>query len=233
MNALITGASKGIGKAIALKLASMQFNLILCARGEEALQQTVQEIQTRFPTIRVKGFAHDLSRQQACETLVKEVLASIDHIDVLVNNAGQFIPGDVTLEQDGQLQQMLNVNLFSAYHVSRAIIPSMKGRKQGCIINMGSVAGLKAYEHGGSYSISKFALVGFSKNLREELKPFGIKVSTINPGATMSDSWSGSGVSQDRIMEAKDIAEVVAMIVSLSPQAVLEDITLRPLLGDL
>lgn len=233
MNALITGASKGIGKAIALKLASMQCNLILCARGEDALQQTVQEIQTKFTTIRVKGFACDLSKQPACEALVKEALANVNHIDVLVNNAGQFIPGDVTLEQDGQLQQMLNVNLFSAYHVSRAIIPSMKGRKQGCIINMGSVAGLKAYEHGGSYSISKFALVGFSKNLREELKPFGIKVSTINPGATMSDSWSGSGVSQDRIMEANDIAEVVAMLVSLSPQAVVEDITLRPLLGDL
>lgn len=233
MNALVTGGSKGIGKAIALKLAALNYNLVICSRGMEDVKMVQAEIQQKYPQVQVHPAVYDLSNQEDCERLATFTMKQFGTLDVLVNNAGQFLPGDISLEQDGLLHQMLQVNLFSAYHLSRAIIPFMKKQQQGCIINMGSVAGLKAYEHGGSYSISKFALVGFSKNLRDELKPFGIKVSTINPGATMSDSWSGSGISEERIMEANDIAEVVAMIVSLSPQAVLEDVTLRPLLGDL
>jgi NADP-dependent 3-hydroxy acid dehydrogenase YdfG len=106
-------------------------------------------------------------------------------------------------------------------------------QKRGHIFNMSSVAALKAYPMGGSYSISKYALEGFSKNLRAEMMPYGIKVTTINPGATMSDSWKGSGISPERIMEADDIAAVIWNAYQLSPQAVVEEIVLRPLLGDL
>jgi short-subunit dehydrogenase len=109
----------------------------------------------------------------------------------------------------------------------------MMKRKQGHIFNMCSIASLQAYANGGAYSISKFALLGFSKNLREEMKPHGIKVTAVLPGATMTASWAGSNIDPNRIMEVNDIAEMVYTSSKLSPMAVVEDIILRPQLGDL
>ncbi|MBC7721603.1 MAG: SDR family oxidoreductase, partial [Pedobacter sp.] len=123
--------------------------------------------------------------------------------------------------------------LYSAYHLTRALLPKMMEQKSGSIFNICSIASLQAYANGGSYSISKYALLGFSKNLREELKPYGIKVSAVMPGATFTDSWAGSGINLERIMEANDVAKMVFAASQLSPQAVMEDIVLRPQLGDL
>jgi short-subunit dehydrogenase len=125
----------------------------------------------------------------------------------------------------------MEVNLFSAYHLTRALLPFMGPGSH--IFNMCSVASLKAYPNGGAYSISKYALMGFSENLREELKPRSIKVTAVCPGATWSRSWSGSGVDEDRIMEAEDIAKMVWSAYDLSPQADVETIIMRPIKGDL
>jgi len=108
----------------------------------------------------------------------------------------------------------------------------MMKAKSGHIFNMCSIASLAAYSNGGSYSISKFALLGFSKNLREELKSYNIKVTAVLPGAVYTDSWSGTGVSPERIMEADDVASMVHAATLLSPQACVEDIIMRPQLGD-
>ena len=109
----------------------------------------------------------------------------------------------------------------------------MMKRRSGHIFNISSIAALQAYPNGGSYSISKFALSGFSKNLRDELKPYSIKVSCIYPGAVYTDSWASTGVSPGRIMKPSDIADTIVQISKLSPQAVVEDVIIRPLLGDL
>jgi short-subunit dehydrogenase len=109
------------------------------------------------------------------------------------------------------------------------MIPSRNGH----IFNLCSIASLQAYPGGGAYSISKFALLGFTKNLRHELKPHGIKVTAIIPGAVYTDSWKGSGVSKNRIMESEDIAKIIFGATQLSPQAVTEEIILRPQAGDL
>ncbi|HTQ27642.1 MAG TPA: SDR family NAD(P)-dependent oxidoreductase, partial [Puia sp.] len=154
-------------------------------------------------------------------------------IDVLVNNAGLFLSGSVYNEEAGVLEEMIETNLYSAYHLTRALLPSMMKQKRGHIFNICSIASLNAYPNGGSYSISKFALAGFSKNLREEMKPFGIKVTAVYPGAVYTDSWAGSGVDPRRIMESADIADMVYAASTLSPQATVEEILLRPQLGDL
>ena len=153
--------------------------------------------------------------------------------DILINNAGYFVPGKLMEEADGQLQGQLDTNLFSAYHLTRAILPSMLTKKSGHIFNICSIASLGAYENGGAYSISKFALLGFSKNLRLELKDKGIKVTAVCPGAAYTNSWAGSGVDPKRIMEASDIAKMIYASTQLSNQAVVEDIIMRPQLGDL
>ena len=152
---------------------------------------------------------------------------------MLVNNAGIFTPGSIYNEEEGLLEKMMDTNLYSAYHLTRTLVPEMIKAKKGLIVNMCSIASLHAYKNGGSYSITKFALMGFHKNLREELKPHGIKVMSIYPGAVMTDSWGDFDNSSKRIMEVNDVAGMVLAASKLSPQAVVEDIIIRPLLGDL
>jgi short-subunit dehydrogenase len=233
MNVVITGASRGLGKAIAHLFAQNGHDLILTSRNEVALYNAMQEIMTMYSGISVKARAFDLSIKEEAQSFGKWVLGLQVSIDVLVNNAGLFDPGSVYNEPDGTLEHMMAVNLFSAYHVTRSVIDHMIAQKSGHIFNMCSIASLKAYPNGGAYSISKYALAGFSTNLREEMKPHGIKVTAVYPGAAYTDSWAESGIDPKRIMEAEDIARMIYTAAHLSPQACVEEIILRPQLGDL
>jgi short-subunit dehydrogenase len=238
MNVIITGASKGIGKAIAAAYAAEGATVFLCARNEITLYNTVAELQTKHPESLVKGKSFDLSVKEEARKFGDWVLDGIANTaskraDVLVNNAGIFTPGSIYNEADGLLEKMMEANLYSAYHLTRVIVPAMIEARQGLIVNMCSIASLHAYKNGGSYSITKFALAGFNKNLREELKPHHIKVMGVYPGAVMTDSWGDFDNSSQRIMEAADIATMILAAGKLSPQAVVEDIIMRPLLGDL
>lgn len=233
MNIIITGATKGIGKAIADKFAAQGFNLAVCSRHLDDLKSFKKEMQSKHPGIEVLTKVADMRKK-------KDVLAFADfikknkwEIDVLVNNAGVFLPGEISQEEDGALELMMETNLYSAYHLTRALLPVMLQKGAGHIFNMCSIASLIAYPNGGSYSISKFALLGFSKVLREELKTKGIKVTSIMPGATWSASWAGVDLPESRLMQANDIAIAVWSAWTMSPSAVVEDIVVRPQLGDL
>jgi short-subunit dehydrogenase len=232
MNIIITGASKGIGFAIAQQFAAHGHDLFLTSKTEENLKIAVAELQSQYPLISIKYFVADLSQKNNVDSFSNWCLHQTQP-NILINNAGYFVPGQLQNEADGQLQDQLNTNLFSAYHLTRAILPSMIAQKTGHIFNICSIASLAAYENGGAYSISKFALLGFSKNLRLELKDKGIKVTAVCPGAVYTHSWSGSGVDPKRIMESHDIAKMIYASTQLSPQAVVEDIVMRPQLGDL
>ena len=233
MNIIITGASKGIGKAIAEVFASHGHTLYLCARNDMTLYKTVEELQTKYPESTIKAKVADVANANDRKIFAVWVLQNAKKIDILVNNAGQFLPGSVHNEPAGTLEEMMNVNVYSAYHLTRLFINQMMEQKGGYIFNICSIASLHAYANGGSYSISKFSLLGFTKNLREEMKPHGIKVTAIMPGATMSDSWGESAIDPKRIMEANDVAEMIYATSQLSPMAVVEDIVMRPQLGDL
>jgi NADP-dependent 3-hydroxy acid dehydrogenase YdfG len=128
---------------------------------------------------------------------------------------------------------MNETNLYSAYHLSRSLVPIMIENKNGHIFNMCSIASFMAYPNGGSYSISKFAMLGMSKVLREELKPHNVRVTSIMPGATMSNSWAAFDGPAERLMKAEDIAATVLAAYQLSKQSVVEEIVIRPQLGDL
>jgi short-subunit dehydrogenase len=232
MNIIITGASKGIGKAVAEQFAAAGHTLFLCSRNEKQLYDTVAALQTQYPACAVKAKPVDMSIGEEAKTFGLWCLA-FGVPDIVVNNAGQFLPGSVHDEKEGVLEQMIEVNLYSAYHLTRVLLPAMMMAKQGHIFNICSIASLHAYANGGSYSISKFALLGFSKNLREEMKPHGIKVTAVCPGATMSGSWDGVDIDPKRIMEANDVAKMIYTASQLSPMADVEDIIMRPQLGDL
>lgn len=232
LQVIITGASKGIGRAIAEIFAADGASLFLCARGEKGLYQAVEELQTAYPDAQVKAKPADLSVKEQVWAFGDWCLSQAVP-DILVNNAGLFQPGSVHNEAEGLLGSQLAVNLFSAYHLTRRLLPSMMKRKSGHVFNICSIAALHAYDNGGAYSISKFALNGFSKNLREEMKPHGIKVTAVHPGAVLSDSWGGFDNSAKRIMEASDIAKLIRSAADLSVQACVEEIVIRPQLGDL
>ncbi|MFT3681882.1 MAG: SDR family oxidoreductase [Ferruginibacter sp.] len=231
-NIVITGASRGIGRAVAATFAAEGHTLFLTARNEVTLYNTVAELQTKYPAVTIKAKPADLAIKEQVIEFGRWVNKQAT-VDILVNNAGSFLPGSVHTEPDGTLEEMMTVNLYSAYHLTRVIVPAMIQKKSGHIFNLCSIASLKAYHNGGSYSISKFALMGFSKNLREELKAYNIKVSAVYPGAVLTDSWSGFDNSSKRIMEAEDIAAMILSASKLSAAAVMEDIVLRPQLGDL
>lgn len=233
MNSIITGASRGLGKAIAAQFAAAGYDLVLSSRDQVALDAAVRELGDRFPAITIRSKAADLGDKRQAQELGRWMLETGLSPDVLVNNAGQFIYGSLYQEADGVLEQLIAVNLYSAYHLTRTLLPAMMARKAGHIFNICSIASLKAYHHGGAYGISKYALAGFSANLREEMKEYGIKVTAVYPGAAFTDSWAGSGVDPHRIMEAADVARMVVAAAGLSPQATVEEIVMRPQLGDL
>lgn len=231
-NIVVSGASKGIGKAIATLFAAEGHNLFICSRGEASLYKTMEELSARFPDATIKAKPADLGKKEDAIAFGQWCL-SFGEPDILVNNAGLFEPGNVYDEPDGIMESQLSVNLLSAYHLTRTILPSMMKRKSGHIFNICSIASLHAYKNGGAYSISKFALYGFNKNLREEMKAHHVKVTAIMPGAVLTDSWSGFDNSSKRIMEAEDIARLVHSASTLSFQACVEEIIIRPLEGDL
>lgn len=233
MNIVITGASRGIGRAIAARFLAGGWDAALTSHRPEAIEAAAASLSGQYPGRRIFRAAADLGDAGQVAGFADEALAFLGGIDVLVNNAGVFVPGAILEEAAGVLEETLAVNLLSAYHLTRALVPAMRSRGQGYIFNMCSTASLRAYPNGGSYSISKFALLGFSKNLREELRTTGIRVSAVCPGPTLTDSWAGFDGPADRMMTPEDIAEVVWTASALSPQTVLEDIVLRPQLGDI
>ena len=229
---MITGAGRGIGAATARMAAARGYDLCLTyqidSTSAEAVQRDCEAAGAKVLLLQgsVEDEAHAIGAFEA-------VMKHFGRIDVLVNNAGLFIQGTISDEPADNLQKLMEINLYSAYHLTRALLPAMKGQGRGHIFNMCSIASLRAYPHGSSYGITKYAMAGFNANLREEMKPFGIKVTGVFPGATMSDSWEGSGVQPERIMQADDVAKMIVSAAQLSPAAVVEDIIMRPQLGDL
>ena len=227
MNIVITGASRGIGKAIAEKFLSENHTVLICSSNETKLA----ELKIQFSSIIT--FVCDVSKKNEVVAFADFVLQNFESIDVLINNAGVFLPGKVHDEEDGILEKTMQTNLYSAYYLTQKLVPSMIAKRNGYIFNMCSVASIKAYPNCGSYSVSKFALLGFSKCLREELKEYNIKVTSILPGATLTDSWSGTDLPESRFSKSEDIADLIYSITQLSAFSVVEDLVIRPQLGDI
>jgi short-subunit dehydrogenase len=232
-NVVITGASKGMGRILAEKFYHAGYNVIVSARDEKQLNALAGELKLKGSSNTVAYYGADLSDKKQAMEFGNWILQKDVTIDILINNAGQFLPGSIYNEKDGVFEQMLGINLSGAYHLTRAVLPKMMAAKSGHIFNICSIASLNAYPNGGSYSISKFALMGFSKNLREEMKPYNIKVTAVYPGAVYTSSWDGSGIDRNRIMEIADIPDMIFAASQLSPQACVEEIVVRPQRGDI
>jgi NAD(P)-dependent dehydrogenase (short-subunit alcohol dehydrogenase family) len=184
-NALITGGSRGIGKAIAIRFVEEGANVFLCARGENTLNATAQELRQLGGT--VGTHVADVSDQEAVEQAVDHALAEFENIDILVNNAGVMLSRrfmDYTFEEFDRIMQ---VNFYGVYHITKALLPSMMAQKRGKVINMASTAGKWGSMNQSAYNASKHAVVGLTKCLALEMAPFDIKVNAICPAGVEGD----------------------------------------------
>ena len=230
--AVITSGTKGIGRATVEKFYQEGFDVVTCARNQadlESLKSQLESTGSNKAHIR----ATDMSKKEEVLAFAQMVLDLNQTVDVLVNNTGTFIPGSVHNEEDGALETMIETNLYSAYYLTRKLIGGMMEAKSGHVFTMGSIAGIDSYDNGGSYSISKFAMRGFTKALREEMKAHGIRVTSVLAGATYTASWEGVDLPLERFMKATDIADAIYGANALSKQTVVEEILVRPQLGDI
>lgn len=232
-NIVVTGGTKGIGRAVIEKFAHAGYEILTCARKENDLASLARDISGVYPQSKIYTYCADLSKKDGVISFGDWVLGMVDSVDVLINNAGVFIPGSLLDEAEGNLELMINTNLYSVYHLTRLLMPPMLKTQNSDIFNICSVASLKAYTNGGSYSISKFALYGFSQNLRFELQDKGIRVVSVMPGATLTASWEGVDLPESRFIKASDVAESIWSAHQLSRNTVIEDIVIRPQLGDI
>ncbi|CAN5597602.1 SDR family oxidoreductase [soil metagenome] len=219
---IVTGGSKGIGRAIADRFVAEGFDAVVCARSVDGVVGPG-----------LLPVAADLSTRDGVNVLLTYIQSLNRQVDVLVNNTGTFQPGQIHNEAEGVFEQLIDTNVASAYHLTRGLVGDMISRRRGHIFMMCSTASITAYTNGGSYCISKFALLGMSRVLREELKPHGIKVTAILPGATLTASWEGTDLPEERFMKPEDVADSAWAAYSLSKSAVVEEILIRPQLGDI
>ena len=232
---VVTGGSKGIGRAVVSRFLRAGFPVATCARSAADLATLSTALRAEIPGAQLHTLPADLSQPADCARFAAFVLGLGLPVEVLVNNAGAFVPGRLQDEPaDGsQLRQMLAVNLLSAYDVTRPLLPGLIARGRGHIFTICSTASITAYPTGGSYGIATHALLGMTRNLREELKPAGVRVTAVLPGPTLTASWEGVDLPRERFVQAEDVAEAVFAAYSMSPHAVVEELLIRPQLGDL
>jgi len=232
---VVTGGSKGIGRAVVARFLRAGYAVATCARSAADLTALTTELRAEVPGAVLHTLPADLSQQADCARFAAFVLSLGLSVEVLVNNAGAFTPGRLQDEPaDGsQLRQMLAVNLLSAYDVTLPLLPGLIGRGSGHIFTVCSTASITAYPNGGSYGIAKHALLGFTRNLREELKAVGVRVTAVLPGPVLTASWAGTDLPPERFVQADDVAEAVFSAFNMSPHAVVEELLIRPQLGDL
>ncbi len=221
--AVITGGSRGIGRALVEIFAKNGYRVISCSRA--VVDQEVKD--------NIIFYSCDLSTQEGQNDFISFVKKNTNSVDVLINNTGLYLPGQIHQEEDGTLEKMINTNLYSAYYVTRGLIDSMIENKKGHIFNICSTASIMPYINGGSYCISKYAMYGMTKVLREEMKEHKVKVTAILPGATFTSSFDGTDFPEERLMKPEDVSESVYSISQLSFRACVEELILRPQLGDL
>ena len=232
---VVTGGSKGIGRAVVSRFLRAGFPVATCARSAAGLAALAAELRTEISGAMLHTLPADLSQPADCARFAAFVLSLGHAVEVLVNNAGAFVPGRLQDEPaDGsQLRQMLAVNLLSAYDVTLPLLPGLIAQRRGHIFTICSTASITAYPNGGSYGIAKHALLGFTRNLREELKAAGVRVTAVLPGPTLTASWEGVDLPHERFVQADDVAEAVFSAYSMSAHAVVEELLIRPQLGDL
>jgi 3-oxoacyl-[acyl-carrier protein] reductase len=231
MNAIVTGATKGMGRAIVMELAANNYNITFCARDENQVEAFLDELRKGYPHLLFFGMRADMENSSDVSGFAEFAASNFGQVDVLINNAGLYIPSELMNEDERCLQQQMQVNVFAPHYLSKFFAAKMIDHGRGHIINICSIASLEPVTRAGSYSISKTALLGLTKALREELRPAGVKVTAVLPGSTLTDSWSGTDLPSDWFILSQDIAKSIINCLQMSSGANIDEIIIRPLYG--
>lgn len=224
--AIVTGASRGIGFAIASELASLGYNLGLVSRTESEIENASLRIKEKFPDTKILTSAFDVTDESGTINFVNQVISELGSVSVLVNNAGNYLMGtsDTPLND---IQQLIDVNFIAAARFVQSVLPSMKNLGSGYIFNIASICGVEAYSDVGSYCASKFALVGYSSSLTQELAPFGIKVTAICPSWVNTKIAEVSNLKPEDMIQTDDIASSVRYLLGLGKNASVRELVIH------
>lgn len=221
--AVVTGAGKGIGKAIATGLAKLDYRTILVGRNKQNLEQVAQEIGSKAKVLQL-----DITNNRAVKEAVAKIVSENGSIDILVNNAGIHFSGSVNIGED-EFEKMLQTNLVAQYYILKEVVPVMKAQKSGYIFNVASRAGKVGFEGSGAYSASKFGLVGLNESLYRELNPLGIKVTALCPGWVNTEMAvdAGTPLKSEQMIQSSDLFRTIEWLLQLSSGACVKEVILE------
>ncbi len=226
--AVVTGGTRGIGQAIANKLASMEATVVVCGRDEARAQQVARDLVSRGR--RAEGLSCDVTDLASVETLGEQLRKNYGRVDILVNDAGIAGPPGLLHElPPADFEAVFNTNVRGVYYMMRTVVPLMIAAGAGHVINISSLAGKNALPRGAAYSASKWALNGMSYGVAEELRSQNIRVSVICPGSVDTDfSPRRHGKDTQKMLKPEDVAHAVAMLVTQEPQSFISEVLIRP-----
>lgn len=229
--ALITGGTKGIGRSTVEIFAKHKYNIITCARDTNDLKKLNQYLEDKYG-IDVLFSSVDLTKKKDCKRFTSLVKDTVPHINILVNNAGIYVPEPMLSETDEVFEDTFHANVFAPYYITKDLFELVQ-KVEGHIFNIASIASKKPFDNCASYVASKFALHGLTLSLREITKAMNVKVTSVQPGATFTASWAGANIDPERIMNPDAVADAIYACAQIKGNAVIEEIVMRPQLGDL
>lgn len=232
-NALITGATKGIGLAIAKALAKEGIHLAICSRNDKDLMQVKEALLQINPAIKVFTRVTDCSLRREVLRFAAEAEKELQSIQIIINNAGVFLPGSILEEEENNLQKQLDLNLMAGYELYRYFGKKLMAARSGHIFNICSVASKKVVVQAGSYSVTKFAQRGLNNVMREEMKAYQVKVTAILPGSTLTNSWAGTTIPTEKFILPEDVAAAVINCLKMSTGANVDELIIRTATGEI
>ena len=233
MKVLVTGATRGIGRAIVDEIAPLCSELTILARHADSLLALAASLETSMPALRVHLLPVDLSDLAGTSAAMNAWSQEVAGLDVLVLNAGTFSEGSLTEIPISDFEESLRINLLSSVVLVQSTTPMLSRSEKGRIVLIGSTAAYEDYPIVPSYGVIKWGVRSYASNLRHELRPLGIGVTLLSPGGTLTDMWEGEELEPNRLLEPRDVARLLVDTLTLSHQAVVEEIIVRPILGDI
>jgi short-subunit dehydrogenase len=232
-NALITGATKGMGRAIAFAFAKQGLNLAICSRNIKDLEEIKAELQSINQQLNIVTVQADASKKDQLLHFAQKAEAELGQIHVIVNNVGIYQPTSIMDDAEDTFDILMNANLRPAYELYRYFGKKLAEAKDGHIFNICSIAAITPVTEAGTYTVTKAATLSLSNIMRLEMQQYGVKVTSVIPGSTLTSSWDGMQVDANKMVLPDDIASAVIAIYTMSAGANVNEITITPVFGQI
>jgi short-subunit dehydrogenase len=232
-NALITAATKGMGRAIAIAFAKEGANLAICARNATDLSAFREELRSINPNIKVFTSVTDCSIKQQLLQFAAAAEQELGAVSIIVNNVGMYTHSSILDDGDDTFEKQIHTNLAPTYELYRYFGKKMIAAREGHIFTICSAASLTPIPEAGTYSVTKYALLGLTKTMKLEMQQYGIKVTAVIPGSTLTDSWKGMEVDKDKMVLPEDVASAIINTYKMSVGANVDEIIIKPVYGQI